>query len=74
MLLDKIRMRCANLQEECHCIVDILSDWRPLVEVTERQHNLVAGSKYLRHQRLVNKRAFRAYLLDESIPIPAKSV
>ena len=67
-------MRCANLQEECHCIVDISSHWRPLAEVTGRQqHNLVAGSKDLRHQRLLDKRALRAYLLDEGITIPAES-
>ena len=46
MLLDKIRMRCTNLQEECHCIADILCHWQLLATVTERQqHNLVAGSK-----------------------------
>ena len=74
VLLDKIRMRCTNLQEECHCIVDISSHWRPLAKVTGRQqHNLVAGSKDVRHQRLVYKRALRAYSLDEGIPIPAES-
>ena len=54
VLLDEIRMRRTNLQEKCHCIVDISRHWRPLAKVTGRQqHNLVAGSKAVRHQRLV---------------------
>ena len=74
MLLDEIRMRRTNLQEKCHCIVDISRHWRPLAKVTGRQqHNLVAGSKDVRHQRLVYKGALRAYPLDEGIPIPAES-
>ena len=74
MLLDEIRMRCSNLQAKCHCIVDISRHWRPLAKVTGRQqHNLVAGSKDVRHQRLVYKGALRAYPLDEGIPIPAES-
>ena len=73
MLLDKIRIRCAQMQEGCHCIVDITCHWRPCTEVTGRQqHNLAAGSEDLRHQRLVDKRALRAYLLDEGITTPAK--
>ena len=41
---------------------------------TERQqHNLEAGGEDLRHQRLVDRQALRAYLLDESITIPAES-
>ena len=37
MLLDKIRIRCAQMQEECNCIVDITCHWRPCAEVTGRQ-------------------------------------
>ena len=51
VLLDEIRMRRPNLQEECHGIVNISRHWRPLAKVTEwQQHNLVAGSKDVQHQ------------------------
>ena len=58
MLLDEIRMRSPNLQEECHSIVDIAGHRWQLAKVTGwQQDNLVAGSENARHQRLVDKGA-----------------
>ena len=52
MLLDEIRMHRTNLQEKCYGTVDISRHWRLLAKVTEwQQHNLIAGSKDVRHQR-----------------------
>ena len=39
MLLDEIRMRSSNLQEECHSTVDIAGHRRQLAKVTEWQQD-----------------------------------
>ena len=60
-------------QRSCSSVLDEVR-MRQLAKVSEwQQHNLVAGSKDVRHQQLANKGALRAYLLDKDIPIPAES-
>ena len=63
----------AQLQEKCHCIVDIPSHrWMGIEGSRRQQNNVVAGCEDLWEKRLVHQRALRTTFLNERVTIPTK--